>query len=937
MTEGFDGWAIAEQRIAQARQDQSERLDLGNLGLTQLPASLFELTGLRRLQLGGVVNRFGEIRRKSVDGEWQRTDEPYRPNQIEAFAPEWSQRLRLRQLDCSGAALKGVTGFEGFTELELLDLSFTGVSDLSPLAGLTALQSLDLYDCPITLLPNRVVALPALETLRLSPQPGLGQIPAEVLSQNQRDNCLPRLRAHLADLEAGAESLTELKLIVLGNGRVGKTQICRRLRGEGFEERADSTHGISVTTLPLTLPGETDPTRLHLWDFGGQELYHGTHALFMRSRALFLLVWSPQSEAGEQIHQGLRFRNHPLPYWLAYIRHLGGADSPVILLQNRCDGGLGEALDLPSGVAPFLAPLQQMGRFITRVAYSAKDRSGHDRLLAALAQGAQSLYRAQGRPQIGRNRLAVWRQLQQWQDEDARRPDPATRRHRLLPYTGFAELCDRHGVQSPETFVEVLHHAGVVYYQRGCFGDRLLLDQSWALSAIYALFTREGQVYTTLQRLGGRFTRGDLERLLWGRQGFSSEDQQLLLGMMAQSGICFRHRWADGEAEYVAPELLPVGRAGVAEALAARWEPLPGDPLTARRRLPFLSPALPRELLSALGGQAGDSALYWRYGLCLYDSGRRASALIEVLADEEERADGDRGVARYGGEIRVQCKGGEAQGLLAALMKQIERLDRHGEWGGAWLPVEGEAGAADSRQPRGEGGEAWPAPRGASAETTGDGRERLFTPGRPPALPTDQPEIYLSYSWSREREAPLVEALCDALAGRGWRIQRDQAVMQPGDRISEFMDRLSAGRCVVVVISAAYLRSEFCMTELLKIWHNTRQRDDAFLARIIPLVQEDAKIGTIEERISHAVYWRKRYEKLAALVDRQGASLLGPTDFQRFKLIGQFYTEVGELLAYVDDLLVPRDRTSLAEAHFAVIEQLVERALTLSAGDSPAP
>jgi internalin A len=44
-----------------------------------------------------------------------------------------------------------------------------------------------------------------------------------------------------------------------------------------------------VASAPL--PQSRDSReRLQIWDFGGQDIYHGTHALFMRTRAVFPLV-----------------------------------------------------------------------------------------------------------------------------------------------------------------------------------------------------------------------------------------------------------------------------------------------------------------------------------------------------------------------------------------------------------------------------------------------------------------------------------------------------------------------------------------------------------------------------------------------------------------------------------------------------------------------
>lgn len=396
-------------------------------------------------------------------------------------------------------------------------------------------------------------------------------------------------------------------MIVLGNGRIGKTQLCRRLRGEEFEADADSTHGISVTSVKLAMPGDAEIAVLNLWDFGGQDIYHGTHALFMRTWVVFLPVWTPASEQGEHKHGGLIFRNRPLPYWLEYIRHLGGDRSPVILVQNQCDGGLGEYLNLPVA-EDLLSPLLADGRLFTRVAYSAKDNSGRPRLLDALQQAVQKLREVQGRPLIGRNRLAVWEQLRARRDTDTRETDAARRKHRLLPYREFADLCREHGVRGAAGFAEVLHHAGMVFYQSQLFDDQLVLDQSWALNAVYALFTREGGVYDILRPLGGRFTRPLLDKLLWDKRGFSKADQESLLGMMETSGICFIHRhvWdSDDEAEYVAPDLLPEGIEALGDELAARWDLLSDEPLEANFDYPVLPPSIARSVLSEFGSLAG--------------------------------------------------------------------------------------------------------------------------------------------------------------------------------------------------------------------------------------------------------------------------------------------------------------------------------------------
>jgi internalin A len=69
--------------------------------------------------------------------------------------------------------------------------------------------------------------------------------------------------------------------------------------------------------FPRRRPISTRPVTLKIWDFGGQDIYHGTHALFLKSRALFPIVWTPHSEAEKvHAHGGFTFRNQLLGYWL---------------------------------------------------------------------------------------------------------------------------------------------------------------------------------------------------------------------------------------------------------------------------------------------------------------------------------------------------------------------------------------------------------------------------------------------------------------------------------------------------------------------------------------------------------------------------------------------------------------------------------------------
>ncbi len=206
--------------------------------------------------------------------------------------------------------------------------------------------------------------------------------------------------------------------MVLGNGYVGKTQIRRRLRGEDFDETVPSTHGITVTSATLRKSDGQESARLQIWDFGGQDIYHGAHALFMRARAIFMLVWAPEREnSGEQIRDGIRLRDYPLAYWLDYARHL----PPPAARSFSCR---------PAATGP---KTRRCGRrFRTRHCRSSRfakssitaprlDR-GRPALDDALNQAVGWLTDEEGVVTIGATRFRVRRRLEELRDADAKLP-----------------------------------------------------------------------------------------------------------------------------------------------------------------------------------------------------------------------------------------------------------------------------------------------------------------------------------------------------------------------------------------------------------------------------------------------------------------------------------------------------------------------------------
>jgi TIR domain/Domain of unknown function (DUF4365)/Ras of Complex, Roc, domain of DAPkinase/WD domain, G-beta repeat len=125
------------------------------------------------------------------------------------------------------------------------------------------------------------------------------------------------------------------KVVLLGEGTVGKTSLAHRLVEDQYVVR-DRTHGMNVWPLELPLPPDATLEReVLLWDLAGQEDYRLIHQLFLQDVALALLLINPQRddpfrEAGD---------------WLNALKTATGSEdsygstSPLLVLSQVDVGG----------------------------------------------------------------------------------------------------------------------------------------------------------------------------------------------------------------------------------------------------------------------------------------------------------------------------------------------------------------------------------------------------------------------------------------------------------------------------------------------------------------------------------------------------------------------------------------------------------------------
>ena len=359
--------------------------------------------------------------------------------------------IALDTLYCSGTLISDLSPLSNLAALEVLLCSETEIIDLSPLANLIALKRIHCDSETITHIPKHILFLPQLRSIFFSPT--VRNIPPGLTE-------LKDIRAYFRHLEQEISPAPDqlFKVVLLGNGCVGKTSLLARLehgQAATLPTLEARTHAIQMKQWPVP----QSELVANVWDFGGQEIYHATHRLFLASRALYLVLWSGEHvrEAGEAYYD--------LPYWLDLIL-AEGRHNRVLVIQNRFG-------DEPTQLPPDWHDL---------VAYYEARHLVLERPLSV------DCCQNEGLEQV---RKQIRRSLEDMQEQRAYQLPAAwvgIRAHllaerengtKVLPFSAFRAQYQALGMDdaAAHALLQFLHHNGIVYHQSHRLNDDIILNQ----------------------------------------------------------------------------------------------------------------------------------------------------------------------------------------------------------------------------------------------------------------------------------------------------------------------------------------------------------------------------------------------------------------------------------------------------------------------------
>ncbi len=321
---------------------------------------------------------------------------------------------------------------------------------------MTKLTYLDICDNQLTSVPPEITRLTNLTYLDLTKNQL--PIPPEALADS---NNIKAIFAALAGSVSG-ERLNEAKMLVVGDGKVGKSSVVEQLLHGTFNPQKETTLGVEINdemkVVQSEVQGEGEPVKLNIWDFGGQEIQHSTHQFFLTTRSLYLLV--VDARKGDQLSN--------IEYWLKLIESFGG-DSPILVVINQIDQLKGQRpLNLDRNALQYKYNIRDF------IETSCPTGDGIPALKAAIAREVEQLKHV--RDIWPREWLAIKRRLKGMQAD-------------YIPIEKYLDICDEEKLDDPDirkSLLEMLHVLGTVIRFPG---DMQVLNPRWVTQGVYGLLT----------------------------------------------------------------------------------------------------------------------------------------------------------------------------------------------------------------------------------------------------------------------------------------------------------------------------------------------------------------------------------------------------------------------------------------------------------------
>ena len=535
----------------------------------------------------------------------------------------------LTTLNLSGnKEIKDYTFLKELKEITALylrsnDLTDADVTFLKELKGLTALALSNNNLTDVTFLKD----MENIQYVNLYRNP-IQEPPEAIISQG-----IKSIRDYIKALEGEKQLLKEVKVLLVGDGGAGKTSLLKQLKGEEFDKNEPQTHGINIEDLPIDIKGNN--AKIHLWDFGGQEIMHASHQFFLSKRSLYILVTDCR-------------KDDKLEHWLKHIRSFGGG-SPVIVVINKIDQN--PSFDVNR------QHLQEKYKNI-RGFYklSCATRKGMDEFSSEMIKEIKTVeYMRTEWPKI-------WFDVKEFLQN---------REENYITYDKYYDICYQNKLtdkSQQNTLLEYLHNLGVIlHFEDFELKDFQVLEPKWVTEAVYKIINSE-----KLAQKKGYLNKKDLEYILNAETfnkdeyhaslkdtKYKTREQQYIISLMKTFELCYS---IDDDNMVLVPDLLEVQEPEFVKTFDKK------NALKFLYQFDFLPPSIIPRFIVKMNKDIKADDLQWRTGVVLEDRNSNTTAIVK--ADKEAKK-----ISIYvnGEQKRYYCS--VIRYTLNELIRTFEKLD----------------------------------------------------------------------------------------------------------------------------------------------------------------------------------------------------------------------------------------------------------------------
>jgi internalin A len=425
--------------------------------------------------------------------------------------------VNLSSLDLSSNQITEIKNLDALVNLSSLYLNYNQITEIKNLDALVNLKGIDLQNNQIGSIKKAIKNLNFKYDEKFSFLYNLGiNLFGNPLSLDFIEAIKSgdeAVQSYFANLSKGSKPLREVKLMILGEGEAGKSNLRNYIMGENFDPNKSATIGIHIDHRPLHI--EDKNYRINIWDFGGQWMQEQVHRFFITEECVYVLMVKARTD--KKVND-----------WLEWIKS-HGQKSKIIIVANRIDEITGQSFVFPENQLKQEYPdlihsfhyISLLRTYENNPDFVKTTQQLYDTIISCLLS-LESIETA-----VPQNVYSLKEKLE----------DKEFKGKPYISHDYFTALADKEGIEGNKEYViNLFNKTGTIRHIKG---SKYILNPEWVSGGIYQLIVSE---FT--EQLRGIVSKKDMDLILQKTEDFKfvyrEDDYDFIMDLMVEFNLAAR-------------------------------------------------------------------------------------------------------------------------------------------------------------------------------------------------------------------------------------------------------------------------------------------------------------------------------------------------------------------------------------------------------------